>query len=74
MILIYINMPKKYTIFSIETYDSVIHMEVNKPLYKAYQILSPLEKNAMQDLTTLQLLKQNGAIRRFQDSGSVSGR
>ena len=27
--------------------------------YDAYQILSPLEKKAMQDLMTLQLLKQN---------------
>ncbi len=34
-------------------------MEVNKSLHKAYQILSPLEKKAMQDLMTLQLLKQN---------------
>ena len=51
-------MVKKYTIFTIETNDSVINMEVNKSLYKAYQILSPLEKKTMQDLMTLQLLKQ----------------
>ena len=43
-------MPKKYTIFTIETNDSFINIEVNKSLYKAYQILSPLEKKAMQFL------------------------
>ena len=57
-------MPKKYTIFSIETNDSIINMEVNKSLYKAYQILSPLEKKAMQDLMTLQLLKTKNWVKK----------
>ena len=50
-------MPKKYTIFSIETKDSIVNMEVDKSLYNHYQILSPIQKKAMQDLMTLQLLK-----------------
>ncbi len=48
-------MPKKYIIFSIETKDSVTNMEVIKLLYKSYQIISPLQKKAMQDLMLLQL-------------------
>ena len=52
-------MPKKYTIFSIEHNNTVINYEVDKAIYKAYQILTPLQKKAIQDLTTLQLLKQN---------------
>ena len=52
-------MPKKYTIFSIENNDTVIKYEVDKAMYKAYQILTPLQKKAIQDLTKLQLLKQN---------------
>ena len=50
-------MPKKYTIFSIETKDSIVNMEVDKSLYNHYQILSPIQKKAMQDLMTLQYLK-----------------
>ena len=50
-------MVKKYTIFTIETNDSVINMEVNKSLYKAYQILSPLEKKAMQDFNDITTIK-----------------
>ena len=50
-------MPKNYTIFSIETNYSIIHMEVNKSLYKAYQILSPLEKKAMQDFNDITTIK-----------------
>ena len=55
-------MPKKYTIFSIENNDTVIKYEVDKAMYKAYQILTPLQKKAIQDLTKLQLLKQNQKI------------
>ena len=55
-------MPKKYTIFSIENNDTVIKYEVDKAMYKAYRILTPLQKKAIQDLTKLQLLKQNQEI------------
>ena len=50
-------MPKKYTIFSFETENSILNMEVDKSLYNHYQILSSIQKKAMQDLMTLQLLK-----------------
>jgi hypothetical protein len=36
-------MPKN-TIFTIETNDPVINMEVNQSLYKACQVISPLYK------------------------------
>ncbi len=51
-------MPKKYTIFSIENNETVINYEFDKAMYKAYQLLTPLQKIAIQDLTKLQLLKQ----------------
>jgi hypothetical protein len=50
-------MPKTYTIFSINNNDTVINYEVDKAIYKAYQILTPLQKKVIQDLTRLQLLK-----------------
>jgi hypothetical protein len=50
-------MPKKYTIFSIETENSIVNMEVDKSLYNAYKVLSPMQKKAMQDIMKLQLLK-----------------
>ncbi len=36
-------MPKKYTIFSIEKNNTMINYEVDKAIYKAYQILTPLQ-------------------------------
>jgi hypothetical protein len=51
---------RKCIIFSIENNDTVINYEVDKAMYKAYQyqILTPLQKIAIQNLTKLQLLKQ----------------
>ncbi len=46
-----------YTIFSIETNDSVIHIEVGKSLYKAYHIVSPLQKKSIKGSMALQLFK-----------------
>ncbi len=51
-------MPKKYTIFSIETKDSIVNMEADKPLHNHYNILSPIQKKAMQDLMTLNYLQE----------------
>ncbi len=45
----------KYTIFSIENNDTVINYQVDRALYKAYQILTLLQKIAIQDLTKVQL-------------------
>ena len=53
----YIIMPKKYTIFSIETKDSIVNMEVDKSLYNHYKFFITNTKKAMQDLMTLQYLK-----------------
>ncbi len=52
-------MPKKITIFSIENNDTVINYEVDKAMYKPYQILTPLQKDAIHYSMKLQLLKQN---------------
>ncbi len=48
-------MTKKYAIFSIETNDSIIHMEVNKSLYKAYQFITIRKKSnaRFNDITTI---------------------
>jgi hypothetical protein len=40
----------------------VINYEVDKAMYKAYQILTPLQKIAIQDLTKLHRLNQIQSI------------
>ena len=52
------NTNKKYLLFQLETNDTIINIMENKAMYDHYQILSPLEKKMIQDMTTLELLKQ----------------
>ena len=48
---------KKYVLFSYESNDKIINMEVNKQIYEHFQTLNPLQQKAMQDMMTLQMLK-----------------
>ena len=50
-------MPKKYNLFSVENNGTVLNMEVDKAVYKHFQTLNPLQKKAVQDLMTMQLLQ-----------------
>ena len=52
------NTNKKYSIFQIETNNKIINMEVDKTKYDHYQTLSPFHQKCLQNLMTLELLKQ----------------
>ncbi len=49
-------MPKKYILFSVENDDTIINMEVDKALYKHFQTLDAVQKKAIQDMMTIELL------------------
>ncbi len=46
------------TLFSFETNNKIIDMNVDESLYHHFQTLSPLHQKAMQDLMTLKLLQE----------------
>ena len=46
------------TLFSFETNNKIIDMNVDESLYNHFQTLSPLHQKAMQDLMTLKLLQE----------------
>ena len=52
-------MTKKKTLFSIKNKQNKINMDVDESLYNHFQILTPLQQKAVQDLMTLKLLQQN---------------
>jgi len=51
-------MTKRKKLFSVETNDQKINMNVDEALYKHFQSLTPLEQKRIQDLMTLKLLQQ----------------
>ena len=52
-------MIKQKTLFTFESNDTNIDMNVDESLYNHFQSLSPLQQKAIQDLMTLKLLQQN---------------
>ena len=52
-------MTKQKKLFSVETNDQKINMDVDESLYNHFQTLTPLQQKAVQDLMTLKLLQQN---------------
>ena len=46
------------TLFSFETNNKIIDMNVDESLYNHFQTLSPLHQKAMQDLMILKLLQE----------------
>ena len=52
-------MTKQKKLFSVETNDQIINMNVDESLYNHFQTLTPLQQKAVQDLMTLKLLQQN---------------
>ena len=50
-------MPKKYNLFSVENNGTVLNMEVDKAVYQHFQTLNPLQKKAIQDMMTINLLE-----------------
>ena len=53
------NMPKKYILFSIETNNEVINMEIDKQYYKHFQTMNSLQQQKIKDLITMQFLQNN---------------
>jgi hypothetical protein len=52
------NENKQKALFSFETNNKIIDMNVDESLYNHFQTLSPLHQKAMQDLMTLKLLQE----------------
>ena len=52
------NQNKQKTLFTFETNNKIIDMNVDESLYNHFQTLSPLHQKAMQDLMTLKLLQE----------------
>ena len=52
------NQNEQKTLFSFETNNKVIDMNVDESLYNHFQTLSPFHQKAMQDLMTLKLLQE----------------
>ena len=50
---------RKYILFQIKNNDKIINMEVDKPIYDHYQMLSPGRQKCVQDMMTLKFLKEN---------------
>ena len=51
-------MTKQKTLFTFESNDTNIDMNVDEALYQHFQSLSPLEQKQIQDLMTLELLQK----------------
>ena len=54
-------MTKQKTLFSFETNNKIIDMNVDESLYNHFQTLSPLHQKAMQDLMTLKILQETNS-------------
>ena len=51
-------MPKRKKLFSVETNDKKINMNVDDASFEHFKTLTPLEQNRVLDLMTLKLLQQ----------------
>ena len=54
-------MTKQKTLFSFETNNKIIDMNVDESLYNHFQTLSPLHQKAMQDLMTLKMIQETNS-------------
>ena len=51
-------MTRKKKLFTVQSNNKNIAMNVDEALYKHFQTLTPLQQKAVQDLMTLKLLQQ----------------
>ena len=51
-------MPKQKKLFTVQSNDKNLDMNVDEALYKHFQSLSPIQQKRIQNLMTLKLLEQ----------------